>query len=464
MKTLTTIFTFVFLSLGLVSVTSYAKSAIDTELTAEMMSLVQQHYPQDGAGAAVLVMKGDRVLFEQAAGMAVVEFGVPMRTDMAFHLGSITKQFTAVGLLMLQEAGKLELDHMVKRYIPEYKQAQLSNMTLRHLLTHTAGVPDYDGKNGYSHHGTQADSFETLLGVFNDLPLEFTPGTAVNYSNSGYILLGKVIENVSGISYPEFIKRHIFEPLEMHQSDFFDYYRVWPGLAKGYEVASSKVDTIQHGTAFKPSFLGDGGIVSTLADMKKWYRGLKQNKLINAQSKQLAHSSFQLVDGRDSKQGLGWKIARLGSYKTVEHGGNNHGFENYVLQLPEQEVTVMVLTNLNQSYPGALAEKLASLAVGEGLADKPEIQLSAQQLDAFTGRYQYPDGAIRTIKRNGNYLYSEKGDGVKSKLVPFAGNQFFFESAPVYWLRFESIGNSNQKEMYSESRVSASIKAKMVEG
>jgi len=455
-----------FLTLIVLSFFSLAASQILVPATAvgeaEFDALIQQKYPADGAGALVLVLKGDEVLLKKAYGRAVIEFQVPMNIESPFNLGSITKQFTAVSILMLQQAGKLHIDHEVKQYVPEYKQAHSAKITLRNLLTHTAGIPGYDGKNGYTHHGTEADSFETILAAFNDLPLDFSPGTNVNYSNSGYVLLGRIIEKVSGLSYQEFVRRRIFAPLGMQDSSFFDYYRVLPGLAKGYEISDSSPYKTIHGKASKPSLYGDGGITSTLNDMTKWYRAIRNNSLIDEQSKQLAFSTFKLTDGRDSKHALGWKVSTLGKFKTIEHGGSNHGFENYVLQLPEQDLTIMIFSNLNRSYPGELAERLANTLVNQPIASNREIELEPAVLEQFTGNYRYPDGTKRTIEREGTYLYSVRGGGARERLVPFASNQFYFESAPVYWLRFEKEPATGKNVMYSESRVSPYIRAEQL--
>ncbi len=441
------------------------KNILEADLADKIKTIdaqIQQHYPKEGAGVAVLVLKGDDVLYKKAHGQAVIEFQLPMRADTPFNVGSITKQFTAVSILMLQEAGKLNLTDNINRYIPEYKQSNKNNITIKNLLTHTAGVPNYDGKNGYTHHGTDGDSFDFLLNAFNDLPLEFTPGTDVNYSNSGYILLGRIIEKVSNLSYIDFVKQHIFKKLQMVDSRFYDYYDIVPGLSKGYEINDKPPFNIIHGKAVKPSYLGDGGIVSTLDDLTKWYKALRKNTLISQDSQKLAFSSFTLSDGRDSKMALGWKAAKLGKFDTIEHGGNNHNFENYVMLIPEEELIIMVFSNLNKSYPGELAEKLASTLLDLPQAQKKPIMLTNKQLTQFVGTYQYADGDKRSINKIGNKLYSVRNNGEKSRIIPFSSNKFYFEAAPVYWLRFETDKKTGKNIMYSESRVTPYIMAKQV--
>ena len=437
-------------------------AALSSAKVQQIERLVGNKFPASGAGAAVMVVKDDQVIFDKAFGQAVIEHHVPMRTNTPFKLGSITKQFTAVAILMLQEAGKLSIDDNIAKYLPEYKPTKNYTITIKQLLSHTAGVPNYDGNNGYSHHGTDEDDFETLLGAFNNLPLEFEPGSKVNYSNSGYILLGRVIEKLSQMTYPEFIEQHIFKKLDMQSSGFYDYYTVVPRLAKGYEIDDKPPHNIVHGKAVKPSLLGDGGIISTFADLTKWYEALDKNLLISKESLSLAHSAVYLDDGRDTKTGLGWKVANLGTHKTVEHGGNNHSFENYILQLPQEKLIVMVFTNLNRSYPGSLAEKIAAIVTNMPMTDKKQITLKQNELEQFAGRYQYEDGDIRSIHREGGILVSVRKGGNKARLIPFDNNKFYFADAPVYWLRFEKDSQSGRNIMYSESRVSTYIMAKQV--
>jgi len=461
MKYTTALLTFAVMMFFANACASAREGLSDTQVE-QIHQLVENKFPASGAGAAVLVLKNNKVIYEQAFGQAVIEFQVPMRTNSLLNLGSITKQFTAVAILMLQEAGKLSLEDNIAQYIPEYQQAHSNIITIKHLLTHTAGIPNYDGKNGYTHHGTEKDSFEMILSAFNVVPLEFKPGSNVNYSNSGYILLGRIIEKISKLSYQEFIATRIFDKLGMKDSQFYDYYSVVPGLAKGYEIEEQAPYNIVHGKAVKPSLLGDGGIVSTLSDLTKWYKALDTNTLISSQNLALAHSAYILEDGRNTKVGLGWKVANLGPFKTVEHGGNNHGFENYILQLPEKQLVVMVFTNLNRSYPGSLAEKIAAVVTGLPIAEKQKIALSTEQLDRYTGKYQYADGDVRSIQREGDILVSVRNGGQKLQLIPFDNNKFYFADAPVYWLRFEQDKVTGVNTMYSESRVNPYIKAKQV--
>lgn len=436
-----------------------SQSKLSESTLLEIESSIQKHYPSHGAGVKVLLLQDNDVLFKKAYGQAVIEYRIPMKADSPFHLGSITKQFTAVAILMLVENGKLNLDEDIKELIPEYKQVKTTQITIRQLLTHTAGIPDYEGKNGYTHHGTEPDSFADLLNAFNDLPLEFTPGSNVRYSNSGYVLLGRIIEKVSGMTYHEFIQARIFDKAGMNQSRFNNYYDVIPGLSKGYEVNNNPPHNIVHGKAVKPSLFGDGGIISTLADMEKWYQALQSNLLISKESKITAWTSLKLADGRDTKNGLGWKVASLGKYTTVEHGGNNHGYENYIISVPEANLTVMVMSNLNLSYPGDLAERIIRIVLQEPTNDMKMISLSNKELDKFIGSYQYSDGEKRKIIRDSGHLYSERENGSKSKLIPFSSNKFYFEEAPGYWLRFEKDEASDKFLLFSENRSLPYIKA-----
>ncbi len=426
-------------------------------LTSTLTSIINQHYPTSGAAAVVLIEKGQQTILKKPFGQSIVEYQVPANINMKFRIASITKQFTAVAVLMLMEQGKLDLKDNINTYVPEYSQSQHNGITIYQLLTHSAGIPNYGDHGGYDHHGTDRVTMDSILKVFSTQPLDFKPGTSSSYSNSGYLLLGKIIENVSGQSYAEFISQHIFNPLGMDNSSFYDFYEVVPGLSKGYEYSESANKTLIHAKPVKPGSMADGSIVSTIDDLGKWYRAIRSNKLISADSKTLAFTPYTLQDGRNTKQGLGWRIAKIGDFQTAEHGGNNHGTEGYALYIPEANLNIVILSNLNRSDPASLAEKLASTILNIPNKTQQKINLSNNQLKRFTGKYKYSDGEQRTITLKDNRLYSSNGKGNYYKLVPFASNKFYFEQAPVYWLTFKFDKSGKVIGLKSENRTSMAI-------
>ena len=190
-------------------------------------------YAPDGPGATAIVARGDEVVFLGAAGLANVELGIPLAPDMVFEIGSITKQFTAAGIMMLAEQGKLSTDDLLSKFLPDYPGGDA--VTVEHLLTHTSGIVSYTGIPGYMATKVRLDmSPEEIIDEFKDRPVEFTPGDRWAYNNSGYILLGAIIERVSGQSYEDFVEQQIFKVLGMTSARYGHRDEVIPRRASGY--------------------------------------------------------------------------------------------------------------------------------------------------------------------------------------------------------------------------------------
>ncbi|EZH74295.1 hypothetical protein ATO12_15630 [Aquimarina atlantica] len=439
---------FVPLSIVLVSIlffiactTDRKPDALKTKEKATLNQLLEKkialHYPADGAGAVVLIRKGGKTLLKKAFGNINIEHQVEAQTDMKFRIASITKQFTAVCILMLEEQGKLSLDSDIKEYIPEYKQSHDHSITIRQLLGHTAGIPEYtEVKPSYDHHGTDRVTMDTIINVINNASLDFKPGTDWKYSNSGYVLLGKIVENVSKQEFRAYVQEHIFDVLNMKQSSFYDFYEIIPQLSKGYEIAEEESHKIVHAKAVKPGTLADGGIISTIDDITIWYDALKNNTLISEKQKQIAFTSQSLHDGRKTKYGLGWWAATLGKYTTVEHGGNVHGTECYSLWVLEEDLQIIVLSNLNRSHPGGLAVQLASDVLGISSHLEQVKSFDESVLKKFTGTYTHEDGTIRNITLENGQLNSQRDQGRKFVIVPISEHKFIFKSDPDWWIDF----------------------------
>lgn len=439
---------FVPLSIVLVSILFVTACATDrkpdapkakekTTLNQLLEKKINLHYPSDGAGAVVLIRKEGKTLLKKAFGNINIEHQVEAQTDMKFRIASITKQFTAVCILMLQEQGKLSLDNDIKEYIPEYKQSHDHSITIRQLLGHTAGIPEYtEVKPSYDHHGTDRVTMDTIVKVINNVSLDFKPGTDWKYSNSGYVLLGKIVENVSKKEFRRYVQEHIFDVLNMKQSSFYDFYEIIPQLSKGYEIAEEEPHKIVHAKAVKPGTLADGGIISTIDDITIWYDALKNNTLISEKQKQTAFTSQSLHDGRKTKYGLGWWAATLGKYTTVEHGGNVHGTECYSLWILEEDLQIIVLSNLNRSHPGGLAVQLASDVLGISSHLEQVKSFDESMLKEFTGTYTHEDGTIRNITLENGQLNSQRDQGRKFVIVPISEHKFIFKSDPGWWIDF----------------------------
>jgi CubicO group peptidase (beta-lactamase class C family) len=310
-------------------------------------------------GAAVMVIQDGAILKRAAYGMADLERGVPIRTDTAFRLASVTKQFTAMAIMMLQEQGRLAYDDPVARFVPELSRFG-DGLTIRHLLTHTGGLPDYyDVMVEVSGEARPRTLHAlTVLSAWGE-PL-FAPGERYEYSNAGYDVLASIIERASGQSYKEFVEQRILGPLGMAGSVVVED-RSTPiaHRAYGYRV---------EGDGFAPDYddplkdvLGSDGIYSTVEDLYRWDQALYGERLVSRKTLAEAFRPVRLADGEEVPYGFGWSLeSRLG-HRCVSHTGSWVGFRSFIGRYLDDRFSVIVLSNLEQTDVEALGDAIAGV-------------------------------------------------------------------------------------------------------
>jgi CubicO group peptidase (beta-lactamase class C family) len=338
-------------------VLAVAGSAQDLQRMAEAVKAQTGNRPFMGS---VLVATRDEVVFQASAGLANVEWNVPNSAKTKFRIGSLTKQFTAVAILLLQERGKLQLEHPVENYIdgvPEFWRG----ITIRQLLTHSAGVPDTlalpnkDNREWELRGFTPAILFERM----RSLPLDFKPGTHFNYSNTGYMLLGWIVERVSGQTYREFIKQNLLDPIGMAESGYDSGVAVIPQRASGYEAGAlgnslrnaNYIDMRAPGAA--------GGLYSTTGDLLKWTRALFGGKVLQSSSLD------QMITPAKSGYAFGLRIGAKNGRKRYSHSGAINGFGSFLAYFPASDVTIAVLSNVAGPSAAELEERLETIYFGE---------------------------------------------------------------------------------------------------
>jgi CubicO group peptidase (beta-lactamase class C family) len=313
-------------------------------------------------GAAVAVACNGEISHKLTRGLANLEWGQQIELSTIFGIGSLTKQFTAVALMMLAEQGRLSIDAPVTEFIANLG-ANYGAISLRHLLTHTAGIPNYTDISGYwAEHSMRAVTPEEISAYFMSLPLEFAPGQRFQYSNSGYILLGRVIESVTGRSYAEFLRASIFRPLEMKDSLYFDGARVITHRASGYVTENGSFRNAPFLSMTWP--YASGGIGSTVVDLIKWQTSLCAGDVIKRESLQTMHMPTTLQDGTECLYGMGWMIGTHKEGRVLHHSGSIRGFASHMAWFAEHDLTIVVLSNL-QSFP---AEQLGAKVANAILA------------------------------------------------------------------------------------------------
>jgi len=308
-------------------------------------------------GLSVGVAKGDEVWLAAGYGQANLELQVPASGDSVYRIGSITKQFTAAGILLLMQDGKLNLDDPLTRFLPDYP-LQGHTVTIRHLLNHTSGIKSFTDDMVYRLLMFQPVSHKQILARFQDKPFDFEPGAEFRYCNSGYYLLGLVIEEASGQNYEEFLQQRIIEPLELKATFYDRYGRIIPNRVDGYEKVTKS--TFQNATYInmRQPFAA-GALVSSVRDLLRWQQALVNHRLLDAESWELMTTRAKLDDGTDSDYCLGVARGRLGEHPTIRHGGGINGFRSDLVYFPDEDITIAVLTNTDGADPGGISNKIA---------------------------------------------------------------------------------------------------------
>lgn len=408
--------------------TQQPSESSEKDLASEIDSLLAKVYEANEPGAAVLVKKEGKVLFRKGYGLADMELGVPVDPDMVFRLGSITKQFTAVAILMLAEQGKLSLQDDITKFIPDYP-TQGKTITVENLLTHTSGIKSYTDLPEWLPLWRKDMSVNEIIDLFKNQPLEFTPGERWKYSNSGYILLGAIIENVSGETYETFLQKNIFEPLGMKHSYYGSFSRIIPRRIPGYSKGKTGFENAPFLSMTQP--YAAGSLLSSVDDLAIWSEALLAGKLIKREILERAFTSCKLKDGADSRYGYGWSISKYEGHRLIEHGGGIMGFTTHIILMPEQKIFVALLTNSNIEgrVPEPFAFRIAALTLGKPYKEPVAITLKEKEIIPIVGVYVNAQNEERYISREGNRIFSLRAGGSKYEIFPSSPTEFFFKDS-----------------------------------
>jgi CubicO group peptidase (beta-lactamase class C family) len=374
------------------------------ELTAKVDDYVNGLVKANQFSGSILVAREGKVLVSKGYGMANLEDETPNTPQTRFRLGSITKQFTATAILMLEERGKLSVQDSICKYVTDCPQAW-QQVTIRHLLSHTSGVPNFTSFPDYAKTMTQPATVDSLIARFKGRPLDFQPGERWSYSNSGYILLGHVIEKLSGKSYEAFLQENIFDPLKMADTGYDSPARVIKHRAAGYMTRGSVLINAPYLDMTIPH--AAGALYSTVEDLYLWDQALYTEKLI---SKKSFDAMFTPVK---NNYGYGWGIDKQYGLARVAHGGGINGFVTFISRYPEAKAVVIVLSNFAQANPQAVATELAKMA----LADKMTLPTASLTGNTEFKLKGYPNA--RTVALAGSFnewnqtqtLFAKEGDG-----------------------------------------------------
>jgi len=397
-----------------------AQDKVPNASVARMEQIIQANVPKQFMGT-VLVAQDGKVLLDKGYGFANLEWDIANTPTTKFRLGSLTKQFTAASILLLEERGKLKIEDPVKKYMPD-APAAWDKITIFHLLTHTSGIPNFTGFPDYESTEAIPTTPEKLVARFRDKPLEFEPGTKWNYSNSGYVLLGYLLEKISGQKYSEFVQQNIFTPLGMKDSGYDSNSTVIARRAAGY--SRSPNGPVNAGYVDMTIPFSAGALYSTTEDLLRWEQGLFGGKVLAAASLAKMTTPFK----EDYAFGLG--VSTNNGHKMIAHDGGIQGFNTFLAYFPDDKLVVAVLANLNGPFADQIARNLAKVAHGEKVvlpAERKEITVSPEILKQYVGTYELaPTFSIAITLENGQLMTQATNQG---KLPLFA------ESETVFFLK-----------------------------
>ena len=390
-----------------------------------LRSMVDAEFAGEGRGGAVLVTRHDAVLLRHAYGMADHELGVPMRADHLFGIGSITKQMTAVAILKLVEQGRLALDDDVRKYVPDMHTHGRA-ITVEQVLAHTSGLANFVDQPDFASLARLDHTPAQILALSRDMPLEFEPGTGYAYSDSGYILLGGIIERVTGRPYGEHMERALFRPLGMRDTWYGDDARILPRRARGYTFREDRLANAEAISMTIPH--AAGAVFSTVDDLVRWERALRSGEAVDMALLRRAWQPHRLPDGTATGYGLGWKLCDVAGHPTIEQGGFVNGFTASLMRLPDAGLTIAVLVNNDADRPdaGAVARRAARLLL-TGSASPPAHALSPAESARLVGRYRIDDGNVRRIFEQDGRLHSQRNDDPPRPLHPLSPQVFAWD-------------------------------------
>jgi CubicO group peptidase (beta-lactamase class C family) len=389
-----------------------------------MQQIVNSYVGDKTFMGTVLVVKEGHTLIDQGYGSADLEWNVPNAPSTKFRLGSITKQFTATSILLLQERGELNIDDPVSKYMPD-APAAWSKITIYNVLTHTSGIPSFTGFPDYRTTEWKDTTPAELVARFRDKPLDFEPGTKFSYSNSGYVLLGYLVEKVSGQTYGDFLQQNIFTPLGMKDTGIDSNAAILPQRAQGYRRSPHGIEHDGYISMTIP--FSAGALYSTTGDLLKWEQALFGGKVLKPESLAKMTTPFK------SDYGCGIFIRTVEGHKLVTHGGGIEGFNTSLNYYPDDKLTVIVLGNLTGGAPDQIARYVGQVAVGQTVtlpSERKEVMLPPSTLPDYAGTYRVADlDADLIIAVNGPRLSAKLGKQNPVDIFAESDSHFFLKVA-----------------------------------
>ena len=397
-------------------------------------------------GLTALVSKEGKILCAASVGMANIELSVPLKTHHIFEIGSLTKQFTAVAILLLEQEGKLSRTDPISKYIQGI-ESDKGVVKIEHLLSHTSGLVDPINEPDFLATRIQeAVSFDDLLEQFKNGYWQYSPGERGAYSNVGYSMLSYIIEKVSGKRYIEFLKERIFNPLNMKQSDQASFF-ITPHKASGYTFEGQRAR--QHDFLNLNWAYGAGDLLSNTADLNTFTHALMGGKILNNTQLDVLTNSYEMADGTVVQSAYNYSFQTVRGARILRSSGSTLGFSSHSIYVPDENLYIVVLNNSdgvnggNWVRPATVAGKLLANYLNMDLPDFTEIALTSEHAKTAEGHYQQNEQTIRKLSYANGQLYYQRNDGPLSPIFPFGADRYYFKDTLNY-IEIKNAGTSEQ--------------------
>jgi CubicO group peptidase (beta-lactamase class C family) len=338
------------------------QATTDAEIASRADALMNGLFTSGRFNGTVLLARNGKVVFEKGYGMANFEWDIPNAPSTKFRLGSITKQFTSMAIMQLAERGLLNVQDPIGKYLPDYPKPVADRVTIHHLLTHSSGIPSFTGLASYEPNMPMRVTVAQMIDRFKNLPLEFEPGSTFKYDNSGYFLLGAIIEKVSGKPYDVFLQENIFKPLGMRDTGYDWSNVVLKNRASGYSRGPAGLENALYLDMGQP--YAAGSLYSTVDDLLIWDQALYTEKLVKTASlEQIFHG--WIAAGGMGQYGYGWAMSTVKGHRNIAHGGGINGFNTYISRFPDDHAVFIWLRNVITPGSPTMNQDLAAILLGD---------------------------------------------------------------------------------------------------
>jgi len=415
-----------------IAISAQTQTAQSTPIAAQQIAAKVDEYMNaavraEGFSGSILVARDGSHIISKGYGLANIELNVPNTPQTIFRLASLTKQFTALAIMMLQERGKLKTGDSVCKYL-DACPAAWQPVTIRHLLTHTSGIPNYTSFPDFAQTSMLPATHESFIGRVKDKPLDFAPGEKFNYNNTGYYLLGVVVERAAGKSYEDFLQENIFTPLGMKNTGFDSPARIIKNRAAGYEGQGERI----HNASYIDMSNGyaSGAIVSTTEDLLLWDKALYTEKLLSRKSFEEMFTPFKDLSPTKN-YAYAWWLEKQSDRQAISHSGHINGFSTYLMRYPAERVTVIVLSNNRGAPSERVAKDLSAVVFGAAYKipqERKVIAVPSAVLEKYVGQYQLRPNFIITMSLDDGKLMMQPNNPQKVEMFATSETDFFLKA------------------------------------